>query len=373
MLKNDRLFKSLGLFSLQFILSLLLIKPALLVSILLFNLVSDCKQEEFFCGIVEYIFLTAIISPLMAAGIFIILILLLKKTRRNIKKILVHAAIILTSFIVFLLALVGISSLEKHFEEERMQDQLDTEINRILENHDLPSPCMTDYETIYHEDNFEIREAKIIDADPKSDYYYGAEPEQRVLLRDRAISEYEQSTDGYSVNEDGLNLMLDIKRNDSGDVMNYASINLRVNGKYPFKSVYTDFSTEDGIHWSYSGSKLAFTYQKYIPTSGNNGTYRISIYEYKDNTLVELSEANSYDYSYAPNYINGELSYFASKEGKLRLVWNDKEVLVDRYKAVHNSYCCDAHMSRVLTDGKIIDFYGFKEDGIYHVQAGNFD
>jgi hypothetical protein len=251
---------------------------------------------------------------------------------------------------------------------------------------------VSDYQIIYKKNDFEIREAKILNNDFQDGLYYGKEPIKREKLREKMINEFEQATyvnNVYSETEEGYpfesgrkvyfikvgqNWVLDIKRLSESTNKGYESIDLRVDNTFPFKTVYTDFTSEDGIHWSYTSGKLAFTYQIYIPgKDGNQGNYKMSIYEYKNGNLTELSQANSYDFSYAPNYISNSLSYFASKNGELRLIWGDSEFLIGRYNNVRNEYCCDAGLSRVITDGKIIDFYGLREDGMYHIQAGKFD
>lgn len=246
-----------------------------------------------------------------------------------------------------------------------------------------------DYETVYKGENFGIRAAKLLIEDDKQGYYYGPDPEKRQELRRKGVDEKSIPTEIDVVfkeienypNEWGRNiyfvqrdqvLMLKIARLEGNGVDRYESIDLKVNGKYPFRTVYTDFSVEDGIHWDYNNEQLAFTYQKYIGATGHNPNYIQSIYEYKDGELTELADKYGYDSAFAPNYLPGGLFYIAKKDGELRIVLDDKEYLVGRYKRIDNAYCCDAQLSRVLSDGNLVDFYGYTDDGIYHVQAGSF-
>lgn len=261
-----------------------------------------------------------------------------------------------------------------------------------IPNIESETPILSDYITVYKSNDFEVREAKIINAENNGGFYNGPEPKLRDELRNNLIEErrlpnmideiYTENNEGYPFKSGYTlyfpeNIVLFIKQlglqGNSLVSEGYESIDLRVNGEYMFDTIFTDFVVDDGLHWSYTAGKLAFTYQKLEKDNNNEIVNKVSIYEYKEGQLKELSQQNSYDTAYAPNYINGILSYIAKKDNQLRIIWNDEEYLVGQYNKIKDPFCCEVQETKVITDGKLIDFYGFKDDGIYHVQAGKFD
>ena len=53
------------------------------------------------------------------------------------------------------------------------------------------------------------------------------------------------------------------------------------------------------------------------------------------------------------------------------LVFNGKEVGA-KYDKVFNQHCCwDGPPVQVACNGEIVDFFAIRENGWYHVQAGN--
>ncbi len=361
------------------------------LSFALLELISYCEPGSFLCGLIESTILTILFSSFFSTIVLIIVLAIMKKSSNYRVKILINSVIIPACIVVFFIAIIVFNTLKASIEVEMMRSEMDSFYARTFSEKEPSNQTITDYQTIYKEEGFEIREAKILNGKADGTHYFGNDTPKRSELRAYAIEEeslpdyiddlvVEDST-GYPFVEgsrfyfieEGQNLMLETRRTEVEAVYKgFKTLDLRVNNKFPFETIYTDFSSTDGIHWTYSHKKLAFTNMTFTGLGGADA-YRISTHEFKDGKLTNLSKSNSYVESYGPNYISDRLAYFATQDNTHRLVWDEREFLIDRYDSVPNSYCCDAVVSRILTNGKLIDFYGIKGDEVYHVQAGKFE
>lgn len=93
----------------------------------------------------------------------------------------------------------------------------------------------------------------------------------------------------------------------------------------------------------------------------------------RGNGVVDIAEATGYDAAFAPSEVLGKLIYFASEylpDRKVLLIFDGQEV--GEFDAVFNQYCCwDGSPVQVYSNGKIVDFFAQRDDGWYHIQAGD--
>lgn len=90
------------------------------------------------------------------------------------------------------------------------------------------------------------------------------------------------------------------------------------------------------------------------------------------NEAIDILKTTDFDSVSLPSELNGELSYFATKDSSgLFLVVGGKRVGED-YKSILNPCCCwDGPPMKLASNGEVIDFFAEKDDGWYHIQAGN--
>ncbi len=89
------------------------------------------------------------------------------------------------------------------------------------------------------------------------------------------------------------------------------------------------------------------------------------------NTVIDIARTSGYSTAFAPNEVQGKLACLARKDGKWFLVFDGREV-GERYDEVFNRCCCwDGPDLRPACNGEVVDFFAVRENGWYHVQAGD--
>jgi hypothetical protein len=92
------------------------------------------------------------------------------------------------------------------------------------------------------------------------------------------------------------------------------------------------------------------------------------------NTAIDLLGTTSYKAISLPSELQGQLVYFARSGSSDTFLVVEGEKVGDEYKSILNPCCCwDGPPMRVLNNREVVDFYAEKEDGWYHVQAGNLE
>jgi len=90
-------------------------------------------------------------------------------------------------------------------------------------------------------------------------------------------------------------------------------------------------------------------------------------------SVVDIAETTGYDATFAPSEVLGKLVYFASEylpDRRVLLIFDGQEV--GEFDVVFNQYCCwDGPPVQIYSNGEIVDFFAQENGGWYHVQAGN--
>ena len=120
------------------------------------------------------------------------------------------------------------------------------------------------------------------------------------------------------------------------------------------------------------GDEIAIAYSDYYYDDEASTFEQIgSILLTHGNTVIDIAKTYGYSTAFAPNEVQGKLAYLARKDGKWFLVFDGREV-GERYDEVFNRCCCwDGPDLRPACNGEVIDFFAVRENGWYHVQAGD--
>ncbi len=94
----------------------------------------------------------------------------------------------------------------------------------------------------------------------------------------------------------------------------------------------------------------------------------------QDNSAVDVLQATKYDAVFYPCELEGKLAYFAhisQSQNKDILIFDGQEVGY-AYDEIFNQYCCwDGPPIQIASNGEVVDFFAERDNGWYHVQAGN--
>jgi hypothetical protein len=244
---------------------------------------------------------------------------------------------------------------------------------------DISEEKRLEYEIVYEEDGFKIREAFLGSAEDWT-WMDFAIPQARIqhtvqdlgldALCDSTTAEWQATgwcTDTVEIkttNEQKYRFDL------ACDSMMGGHCYLRRNGTLVWEGDLHG-GTCRPIHSSRRiRNDIAIDYTNVV-TSGQTTVHSILLT--KGNDIVDITEATGYDAAFAPGEVLGKLVYFASEylpDRKVLLIFDGREVA--QFDAVFNQYCCwDGPPVQIYGNGEIVDFFAQKDDGWYHIQAGN--
>jgi len=236
-----------------------------------------------------------------------------------------------------------------------------------------------EYEIVYEEDGFGIREAFLGSAEdwtwvdfsiPQARIQHTVQDLGLDALCDGTTAEWQATgwcTDTVGIKTtNGPEYRFDL----ACDHMIGGHCQLRRNGT-PVWEGDLNGGTCRPIHSSRRiGDDIAIDYT-HVVTSGQMVVDSILLT--RGNGVVNIVEATNYDAAFAPNEVLGKLVYFAREylpDGKVLLIFDGQ--VVDEFDAVFNQYCCwDGPPIQVYSNGEVVDFFAKKDGGWYHIQAGN--
>lgn len=236
-----------------------------------------------------------------------------------------------------------------------------------------------EYEIVYEEDGFGIREAFLGLVDgwtwvgfsiPQARIQHAVQDLGLDALCDGTTAEWQVTgwcTDTVGIKTaNGQEYQFDL----ACDHMMGGHCQLRRNGTLVWEGDLNG-GTCRPIHSSRRiGDDIAIDYTNVV-TSGQMVVHSILLT--RGSSVVDIAETTGYDAAFAPSEVFGKLVYFASEylpDRKVLLVFDGREV--GEFDAVFNQYCCwDGPPVQVYSNGEIVDFLAQKDGGWYHIQAGN--
>lgn len=239
----------------------------------------------------------------------------------------------------------------------------DTHINKTTEL----------YTEIYQENNIQILERKVLDIGDHGLYDIDLSNVDRIQDTDIDISEnFECEWD--KVNESQMDNTCRI--NNSWVSESYSS-----DFSYSYK-IYVDKELKINEELKkvigtpiqaikYINNQLVVDYQtdlEIIPA--NEQTKAIQTNGYYSSVWIDGKDVlDSTDFleAYSPHDINGKLAYFVSTEKEQALIF-DHELINLPYSRIPHYGCCEESQYNITSNDNIIDFFGLKDDGWYHVQ-----
>jgi hypothetical protein len=120
--------------------------------------------------------------------------------------------------------------------------------------------------------------------------------------------------------------------------------------------------------------EIVFEYVDYPPWD-ESGMPKIfnSIIVTSEDRAIDIAKDLGYEMAFSPFGVQDNLVYLASRDDKTYLVFDGKEV-GNYFDSVFNQcFCWDGPQIQPVSNGEIYDFFARRDNGWYHVQAGNPD
>ncbi len=244
----------------------------------------------------------------------------------------------------------------------------------------MPSPSLVlKYETVYQDGDFEVKEAYLgpLKTWKWANFVFPAAriqdtaPDPILHERSQCLDQVIATgwcTQSLEVVAPGGNLIhFDLGTNSQGMGGHYV---LSREGLVIWEGDLYAVTTDAVLSWRKIGDQVAIEYLDIR----SEGPMTHSILLTQDTGVADVLRETGYDEAFAPNEIRGRLAYFAHNPSadRMVLVFNGQEV-GPGYIDVFNQYCCwDGPDVQVHGNGEIIDFFAYREEGWYHVQAGYF-
>jgi hypothetical protein len=251
------------------------------------------------------------------------------------------------------------------------------------------------YETVYKSENFLVREAYL---GLENEHFFEnfSMPSARITdpVEDLGIDKYwingkdllwetQLASTGWCtdtikiISKSGIENTYEIVKDHLGLGGHYI---LKKNGEIIWEADLSATTQGPIISSKVIGEEIAIEYIIVKSERQSDGLLFQSILLTQGNGVIDILGTTEYDAIFAPNEIEGKLTYFAKDYGetknneiktKIYLVYDSKKIV--EYDHVFNQTCCwDGPPIQVIGNDKVVDYFAIKGNSWYHVQAGYF-